>query len=151
MRAFAIIYLLILLFSISSGAHAQHISESELSLGRVAIGQSEKDVVKLHGAPGNKKKTGEGNLLIYRDFEVYVGVGSYGVFDVISKNPKDCTPSKVCPGTSISTANHLYGPPVVASRENGTYFEYTPDGSTCWLQVSAPNDIILSLRIACQP
>ena len=151
MRVFAIAYVLILLFSISRGANAQHISESELTLGGVAIGQTEQDIVKLHGAPSSKKNTGEGNLLIYPGLEVYVGVGSYGVFDVISKSPKDCTPSKVCPGEPISKANHMYGSPVVASRETGTYFEYTPDGSICWLQVSAPNGIILSLRIACHP
>jgi len=151
MKNFAIPFILACLISVSRGAVAQNISMAELSIGGIAIGQTEQDVVKRLGTPSKRENTGEGYLLAYPGFEVYVGVGSYGVFEVVSRNPEHCTPSKVCPGMPISGANRIYGAPVVASRESGTYFEYTPEGNSCWLQVSAPKDIILSMRIACQP
>lgn len=151
MKTFAIIGAMISGLTFSCAANAQQISELDLRIGGVAIGQSENEVVKLHGLPRTKTNNGEGTLFEYNDFEVIVGVGPNGVLDIISRSPKACTPSKLCPGDPISKANKLYGSPVVASRESGTYFEYTPEGSTCWLQVSAPENIILSMRIACQP
>lgn len=143
--------LLLSLAGVSSAAEKQHIAEAELSLGGVVVGQSEKDVIKRQGAPRKRTDMGEGFLLAYPGLDVYVGAEGYGVFDVVSKSAAYCTPSKVCPGMSVSLITRIYGKPVVAVREQGTFLEYTPEDSTCWLQVSAPRGIIRSLRIACQP
>ncbi len=149
MKAITLSLLLLSLVGVSRSAEKQHIAETELNLGGVVVGQSEQDVIKRLGAPRKRTDTGEGYLFAYPGLDVYVG--SYGVFDVVSKSAEHCTPSKVCPGMPVSKVKQAYGDPVVAEREQGTFLEYTPEDSTCWLQVSAPKDIIRSLRIACQP
>ena len=146
--------LLLLLSVIAGGVSAREtgrISETELKLGGIAIGLSEAEVRKLAGPPRERENTGEGFKLGYPGLLVYVGADGHGVYDLVSTNPKRCTPSKVCPGMAIDAVNRLYGRPEVAVRETGTFIEYYPKGISCWLQVSAPQGVVISLRIACQP
>ena len=151
MKAIALPLLLLIFTGSSIGADQTQISASELTLGGVAIGQSELEVTRLHGPPQTREDTGEGFRLRYPGLDVYVGVKGYGVFDILSTNSTQCTPSKVCPGMPVAVANRAYGTPVVAKREHGTFLEYIPKGSTCWLQLSTPQGVIRSLRVACQP
>lgn len=138
----------------SYAAHAgaeQRISARELSIGGVVMGQQERDVTRRLGQPRSRTDTGEGFKLSYTGIEIDVGVGNIGVFDVISTGTKYCTPSKLCPGMPASKARGLYGEPVIAKREAGTFLEYQPRSSTCWLQIGASEGVIRSIRIACQP
>jgi hypothetical protein len=129
----------------------QSISTSELVIGGVSIGQHERKVKRRLGEPRFRTDSGEGFTLAYAGLKVEVGVGDHGVYEVVSTNSKYCTPSKLCPGMSESHARRLYGEPVMAERETGSFLEYYPPGSTCWLQISAPKGIVKALRIACQP
>jgi hypothetical protein len=133
------------------GAEQQRITVAELKLGGVAIGQTEAQVVALRGSPMKRSETGEGVLFSYSGLEVLVGVGNYGVVEVQSTGEKECTPRHVCPGMSEQVAFSAYGNPIVANREAGTFLEFVPNGSTCWLQAKAEHGVIRSLRIACQP
>jgi len=127
------------------------ISESELVIGGISIGEHERNVKQRLGAPRSRTDSGEGFRLAYAGLKVEVGAGDYGVYEIVSTNAKYCTPSKLCPGMSEAHARRLYGEPVMAERETGSFLEYYPSGSTCWLQISAPKGIVKTLRVACQP
>lgn len=129
----------------------QSILVSDLVIGGISIGQHEREVKLRLGAPQSRTDSGEGFTLAYAGLKVEVGVRDYGVLEVVSTNAKYCTPSKLCPGMSEAHVRRLYGEPVMAERETGSFLEYYPAGSTCWLQVSAPMGIVKTLRIACQP
>jgi hypothetical protein len=145
-------FFLALLFSVTPlASEKQHISSSELLLGGISIGQSENSVIKHLGKPIARSNTGEGYKLSYKGIDVYVGAGQYGVFDLTSTSRAYCTPSHICPGMPVSSLDSMFGPAVVAERENGKFLEYTPLESTCWLQIRENKGIIESLRIACQP
>ena len=103
------------------------------------------------GAPLFRTDSGEGYTLSYTGLHVEVGAGDLGVNEVVSIDAKYCTPSKLCPGMSEAQVLHLYGKPVRAERETGKFLEYYATGSTCWLQISAPEGFVKSLRVACQP
>jgi len=124
---------------------------SELALGGISVGLSEKEVLRRLGPPRSRVDTGEGFRLDYAGLEVYVGVDGEGVFEVASTSPGQCTPSRVCPGMSLNAAKHMFGTPVIAKREHGSFLEYIPIEGTCWLQLSVARKKIQKLRIACQP
>ncbi len=132
-------------------AFGQSISASELVIGGIAIGQHERTVMQRLGAPLSRTESGEGSTLTYAGLHVEVGAGDFGVYELVSTNARYCTPSKLCPGMSEAQVQSLYGKPVMVERETGRFLEYQPTGSNCWLQVSAPNGIVKSLRVACQP
>ena len=130
---------------------SSQIVEADLKLGGIAIGSSETEMIKILGKPITRQDTGEGFKLGYAEFDVYVDAQANRVFDIVSRNPSKCTPSKVCPGMSIRELTRAYGSPVLAVREEGSFLEYVPAGSACWLQASVGHEVISSLRIACQP
>lgn len=132
-------------------ASTNSIAASELSIANVRLGDSEKTTVRKLGKPFNRKSNGEGFVLSYQGLAVTHAVEPYGVYEMKSTNPKYCTPKKVCPGISIEKLKRIYGEPIVAERNEGKFLEYIGDRTTCWLQISAFNDFVKSIRVACQP
>jgi hypothetical protein len=47
--------------------------------------------------------------------------------------------------------SRLYGTIEATVRDTGTFLEYHPAGTHCWLQIYAPEGTIISLAVACQP
>jgi len=135
----------------AAAAFGQSVSAKELVIGGIAIGQHERAVVQRFGVPLSRRDSDEGSALIYPGLQVEVGAGDFGVYEVVSTDAKYCTPSNLCPGMSEVEVQRLYGRPVIAVRETGRFLEYQPTGSFCWLQISAPQGIVNSIRVACQP
>jgi hypothetical protein len=110
------------------------------------------------GAPAEKLETGEGTELRYPGLIVTVGWLEQAapgverrVFALRADGSSVCTPKGLCPGMEVAHAFELYGPIEATVRETGTFFEYQPAAAHCWLQVSAPEQTINSLAVACQP
>lgn len=132
---------------------AQHIAPDELRLAGISIGLPEREVVKLLGKPIARRNSGESVELRYKGMVVSVSaaVNDTSVFEISAFTPSACTPAHVCPGMPVSALLSAYGPAVIAVRETGTFLEFTPHQSTCWLQVRERKGVIVSLRVACQP
>ena len=138
------------IFATVSGAQPREISQSELSLAGVAVGDTEMQVVeKLGPAPS---RTEEADFLhLDLNYEtVTVSFGFEEVAGLYSNNKKGCTPAGLCPGDSLKRMRSLYGVPEIADRETGTFFEYYSD-CPCWLKIKPVGNKIDSITVACQP
>ena len=147
-----------LALTLISPACTAGIAASELSIGGVASGATETSVVKLLGSPSSRVETGEATELHYPGLVVTVGWleqeapgRQRRVFAIKGTGRNACTPKGLCPGMPSSVATRLYGSTKPARRETGTFLEYQPARMNCWLQVSAPADVIQSVAVACQP
>ena len=134
------------------------ISDRELTVGGVALGDTEQSVVARLGKPIRRIDTGEGMRLEYRGLTVWVGYleqAKPGVprrtFELLSTSKRHCTPSGVCPGIAFDKVRAKHGAPLVADREDGQFMEYPSYESQCWLQISVKAGIIQSVRAECQP
>jgi hypothetical protein len=151
-------YIVAIMVLLSSPAFACGIPPSEVSLGGVEVGETEKSVVEILGAPSERVETGEGTELRYPGLTLTVGWLEQAapgverrVFASRAEGRSVCTPKGLCPGMAVAEAARLYGPTESKVRETGTFLEYQPVGEHCWLQVNAPEGTILSLAVACQP
>lgn len=134
------------------------IRDRELSLGGVALGDSETQVLAALGQPKTRTDTGEGVALEYSGLTVLIGWLDQAapgkqqrVFQLTATGPNACTPSGICPGAPVSRAVAIYGQPVRAARQSGSFLEYYSNQSSCWLQVGASGDTIRSIGAVCQP
>ena len=133
------------------------IPEAELSLGGVALGDSESHVAAVLG-PTAPLDTGEGWDLQYENLTVSIGwLEQAGpgkerhVLSLEATGPSACTPAGVCPGSPIAAAKTAYGPSLKAVRETGTFLEYYGKDTSCWLQLGTSGDQIVVIRAVCQP
>ena len=131
---------------------------SELSLGGVAVGATEQNALEHLGQPVSRTDNEEGIDLRYRDLVVSIGwlddlaPGTpRRVYEIIGTGKTACTPRGLCPGMTAEAAFNLYGATEPVRRETGPFFEYQPDAANCWLRISAPNGVIESLAVVCQP
>ena len=152
-KTFATVMLLL-----SASARAGDFPASELSIGGVASGATEAEVVGLLGEPARRAETGEGSELHYPGLVVTVGwleQQAEGVqrrvLALSGTSPKSCTPRGLCPGMPESEVRSLYGAAEPVQRGAGMFIEYQPEGVHCWLQVSMQTGIVQSLAVACQP
>jgi hypothetical protein len=134
------------------------ISDSELSLGGVALGETESNVLAMLGAPLEQSETGEGTALEYPGLTVFVGWleqqapgKERRVLQLSGTGSNACTPSGICPGMRVERVMAAYGQPVVAGRETGDFLEYYSHQSSCWLQVGTSEGSIRSVSAVCQP
>ena len=141
--------LVLLLSSPMAFAADGTIPGSEMSVGGVAIGQSPGQVSKKLGEPLRKVATGD--FLDYFYPHVRVSLGEGVVAGLYTDDPRGCTPMQLCPGDRLAKMRSMYGPPVVADRETGRFYEYYATGTTCWLQISAKGSRVASIAVACQP
>ncbi|TWH98766.1 hypothetical protein IP90_03279 [Luteimonas cucumeris] len=145
----AIIFLAI---GTASAAEPSLVSDQELSLGGIALGDTEVAVLHKLGQPRRATDTGDflNIRMEYPGLTVWLGEGRR-VGEVLSTSKQHCTPAGVCPGTPFAQAKEKYGPPLVANREDGTFMEYPSSQSACWLQIAVSKGIVRSVRAECQP
>jgi hypothetical protein len=127
------------------------VPEREISVGSVAIGESPSAVSSGLGQPTRKVEASDFLNLHYYYPHVVVSFSDGVVAGLYSDKPNGCTPRHLCPGDSLDKMRSLYGPPLVADRETGRFYEYYPPDSTCWLQISAKSKRVVSIAVACQP
>jgi hypothetical protein len=141
-----------LMVGAASAAEPSLVSDKELSLGGVALGDTEAVVLRKLGQP--RRTTDAGDFLNirmdYPGLTVWLGEGRR-VGEVLSTSKQHCTPAGICPGMPFVKAKAKYGPPLVADREDGTFMEYPDSQSACWLQIAVSNGSIKSVRAECQP
>jgi len=152
------IVVIIVLFAGSAAGSASTIPNSELSLGGVALGDSETRVLAVLGQAARQSDTGEGITLEYAGLTVLVGWlepsvpgKQRHVLQLNATGSNACTPSGVCPGMPVSKVVAAYGQPIKAARESGNFLEFYSDQSSCWLQVGTSEDTIRSINAVCQP
>lgn len=136
----------------ASAAEPSLVEDRELSLGGVALGDTEAAVLRRLGQPHRITDTGDflNIRMDYPGMAVWLGEGRR-VGEVLSTSREHCTPAGVCPGMPVGQAKEKYGSPLVVDREDGTFMEYPGTESACWLQISVSKDIIRSVRAECQP
>ena len=142
--------LLVLAASTSHAKQASSITDSELSLGGIALGDTEQVVVAKLGKPTRTTDTGESIRLDYPGLTIWLGE-ERRVSEVLSTSSVQCSPSRVCPGQAFAVAKSKFGLPQVADREDGRFMEYPSVQSSCWLQLAVIKGIIVSVRAECQP
>jgi hypothetical protein len=124
---------------------------SELNLGGIKVGQTGESITRALGEPKRRIETDEGLQFDYPGLTLYLGVGEYGVWGMESTDKGICTPSKVCPGMTLSAVKTIYGEPLVAERPHGKFFEYYSKDATCWLQLVVKKGAVRAVRVECQP
>ena len=150
MRKILAIVLLVLAASPSHAMQTSSITDSELSLGGIALGDTEQVVVAKLGKAARITDTGENLRLDYPGLTIWLGE-EHRVGEVLSTSSAQCSPSGICPRQSLSSLKERFGPPQVADREDGRFMEYPSVQSSCWLQLAALQGIIVSVRAECQP
>ena len=141
-----------LIVGIASAGEPALVTDRELSLGGVALGDTEADVLRKLGQPRRTTDTDDflNIRMDYPGVTIWLGEGRR-VGEMLSTSKRHCTPAGVCPGASFVSAEAEYGPPLVADREDGTFMEYPSSQSSCWLQIAVDKGIIRSVRAECQP
>lgn len=145
--------LCILLLAIPSLIFAREgvIPEREMSLGGVAIGDFPRRVVSNLGQPTRQTQATDFLNLHYHYPHLVVSFSQGVVAGLFSDKRNGCTPKHLCPGDSLKKMRSIYGPPLVADRETGRFYEYLAPEGTCWLQIPAKGERVLSIAVACQP
>lgn len=143
---------------LAGNAHAAGPAPSELSIGGVEIGATEERVRSSLGEPAGFRETGEGLELYYPGLVVTVGWSELQgpkvprrVTALSGTGFDACTPAGLCPGMPLAEVARRYGAAEPVQRENGTFFEYQPAGSHCWLQIRASADPVYQVGVVCQP
>lgn len=144
--------LLLLMADASSAGEPSQIKDQELSLGGVALGDTETSVLRKLGRPARRTDAGDflNIRLDYPGLTVWLGEGRR-VGEVLSTSKRHCTPSGICPGMPFAQAKTRYGTPLVTPRKDGTFMEYLSSESSCWLQLATRKGTVKSLRAECQP
>lgn len=126
------------------------ISESELSLAGLLLGDEESKVTSQFGQPNNRfvnpistQLEYEGLIIELDEFQRIMGMKSTSALY--------CTPQAICPGMDFSIVRNLYGSPVISDREDGRFMEYYIANSSCWLKIAVNQEVIKSVEVACQP
>jgi hypothetical protein len=141
-----------LLLGAASAAEPSLVSDQELSLGGIALGDTEAAVLRKFGQPRRTTDIGD-SLSVrmdYPGFTVWLGKGRR-VGEILSTSKQHCTPAGICPGMPFVKAKAKYGPPLVANREDGSFVEYPSAQSACWLKIAVGKGIVKSVRVEYQP
>lgn len=143
--------LLLLLASFPVFAGEAAVSDRELSLGGVAIGDSTEAVVSRLGQPKRKVPAQDFIDLHYEYPHMRVSFNGGIVAGLHADKPGACTPKGLCPGDRLNRMRVLYGAPIVSDRETGRFYEYIGGDAACWLQIRAKGKRVASIDVACQP
>jgi len=152
------ILVIVALFAGSAIGSTTAISDRELSLGGVSLGDTEEQVLAVLGRAPKRYDTGEGIALQYPGLTILMGWleqqapgKQRHVLQLTATGVNACTPSGICPGTLVSKAVATYGHPISAKREAGNFLEYYSNQSSCWLQLGTSGRTIRSISAVCQP
>lgn len=128
------------------------VTDQELSLGRIVIGDTEAAVLQRLGKPRRITKMDDflNTRLDYPGLTVWLGEENR-VEELLSTSRNHCTPAGICPGMSFAKAKKKYGTPLLAEGEGGSFMEFPSSQSPCWLQFSVSKGIVESVRVQCQP
>ncbi len=127
------------------------VSDRELSLGGVAIGDTAAQVTSRLGVPKRKVPAQDFLDLHYEYAALRVSFNG-GIVAGLHADKRDaCTPKGLCPGDRLDRMRALYGDPIVSDRETGRYYEYVGGDAACWLQIRARGKRVASIDVACQP
>lgn len=140
-----------LLASFPVFAEEAAVSERELSLGGVVIGDATEAVVARLGQPKRQVPAQDFIDLHYEYPHMRVSFNGGIVAGLHADKPGACTPKGLCVGDRLSRMRALYGEPIVADREAGRYYEYVGGDAACWLQIRAKGKRVSSIDVACQP
>lgn len=143
--------ILLLLVPLLAFAEEGAVSEKELSLGGVAIGDSTDMVVARLGEPRRKVPAQDFIDLHYEYPHIQVSFNGGIVAGLHAEKAGACTPKGLCPGHRLDRMRALYGAPIVVDRETGRYYEYIGGDAACWLQIRAKGKRVASIDVACQP
>lgn len=143
--------ILLLLVPLLAFADEGIVSDRELSLGGVAIGDTVAQVVSRLGEP--KRKVPEQDFLdLHYDYaKLRVSFNGGIVAGLQAETRSACTPKGLCPGDRLDRMRALYGAPLVADRETGRFYEYVGGDTGCWLQIRPRGTRVASIAVACQP
>ncbi len=143
----------VLLFLVPLLAYAEHaaVSDRELSLGGVAIGDTAAQVAARLGEPKRKVPAQDFLDLHYEYAALRVSFNGGIVAGLQADTRGACTPKGLCPGDRLDRMRALYGAPIVSDRETGRYYEYIGGDAGCWLQIRARGKRVASIEVACQP
>ena len=127
------------------------VSDRELSLGGIAIGDTAAQVVSRLGEP-TRKVPEQGFLDLHYEYaNLRVSFNGGIVAGLQADTRGACTPKGLCPGDRLDRMRVLYGAPIVSDRETGRYYEYIGGDAACWLQIRAKDKRVVSIEVACQP
>lgn len=127
------------------------VSDRELSLGGVAIGDTVATVVARLGEPGRKVPALDFIDLHYEYANLRVSFNGGIVAGLQADRRGTCTPAGLCPGDRLDRMRALYGEPIVSDRETGRSYEYVGGDAACWLQIRAKGKRVAWIEVACQP
>ena len=150
MGKFFAIALLVFAASPCPARQPTSLADSELSLGGIALGDTEQSVVAKLGDPYRTTDTGEGLRLDFSGLTIWLEE-EHRVAEILSTSSAACSPSGVCPGQALAVAKGKLGTPLVAIREDGRFMEYPSSQSPCWLQLAVLRGVVMSVRAECQP
>jgi hypothetical protein len=143
--------ILLLLVPLRAFAGEGSVSDRELSLGGVAIGDTAAQVVLRLGEP-RRKASEQGFLDLHYEYTGLRVSFSEGIVAGLHADTRGaCTPKGLCPGDRLDRMRALYGAPIVSDRETGRYYEYIGGDAACWLQIRAKDKRVVSIEVACQP
>ena len=152
MRHILCTFIVLLVLGTASASEPSLVSDQELSLGGIALSDTEAAVLRRLGQPRRTTETGDflNIRMDYPGLTVWLG-DERRVGAVLSTSKQHCTPAGVCPGMPFVKAKAKYGPPLVSGREDGTFMEYPSSQSSCWLQIAVSRGIVKSVSAECQP
>ena len=134
-----------------AGVSSVAFPEERLTLGGIAIGQSEASVTALLGNP--KKRTEESDFFLPITLSypgLVVSLDEQGVGGVHSSSEKFCTLANVCPGMTYAQVTEAYGHADPYERDGRVFRDYLWDDG-CWLRISFQANVATTVETTCSP
>lgn len=122
-----------------------------LSLGGIALGQPEQEVIARLGRPKARTTTEGAFLPVRLDYPgLTVLLDEQGVGGVIATGRRRCTVEGICPGMHYAKAKAVYGQSLETSRSDGATLGFVYEEG-CWLRFMARKEKIDSVEMQCSP
>lgn len=145
---------LLLALSSSFALALGNCSKSEQSIGGVAVGATEAQLISVFGEPLDRPALGSSEALfdtkfVYADATAYFLSGKLENLESFRKNV--CTPHKICPGTPEATVRHIFGPELDESEPEGDWLSCFNTVNACSIVALLHKGKTAGLRLQCQP
>ena len=125
-------------------------SANELSLGGVAIGDSEAVAI---ASLGDVVRTEHPNDYLTIELEsdgltVFLDPQE-GVGEIFSERSKHCTSAGVCPGMPFGKVSAALGRPIITNQDSSRFVAHYATTTDCWIELLVNAGRVVSVRIAC--